>query len=80
MLDEQEDTRIYKVVVNAEEQYSVWFDGRQNPLGWTDVGKTGTKQERLNHIKEIWTDITPLSVRMQLKKGRSDQPSQGASS
>jgi len=65
---EAEDNRTYKVVVNHEEQYSIWFSERPNPLGWNDVGKSGTKQECLNYIKEVWLDITPLSVRKQMQQ------------
>jgi len=67
-IDEKEDIRNYKVVVNHEEQYSIWFAERKTPSGWTEVGKVGTKQECLGYIKEIWTDITPLSVRRQMEK------------
>ena len=42
--DEREDTTIYKVVMNHEEQYSIWPADRENALGWTDAGKSGTKQ------------------------------------
>lgn len=66
-ITESEDTREYKVVINHEEQYSIWFANRPNPLGWTDVGKSGSKEECLSHIKEVWTDITPLSVRKRLQ-------------
>ena len=61
--DEQEDTTIYKVVVNHEEQYSIWPSYRDNPLGWTDAGKTGLKDECLAYIKDVWTDMRPLSLR-----------------
>lgn len=61
--DEQDDTTIYKVVVNHEEQYSVWPEYKANPLGWRDVGKTGLKPECLEYIKEVWTDMRPLSLR-----------------
>jgi len=61
--DEREDTTIYKVVVNAEEQYSVWPVDRENALGWNDAGKSGTKAECLAYIKEVWTDMRPLSLR-----------------
>ena len=64
--NDREDTRIYRVVINHEEQYSIWFAERPIPLGWKDVGKTGTKRECLDYIKEVWTDITPLSVRKQM--------------
>ncbi len=60
---DQEDTRIYKVVLNHEEQYSIWPVDRDNALGWRDAGKIGTKAECLSHIKEVWTDMRPLSLR-----------------
>ena len=37
--DEREDTTIYKVVVNHEEQYSIWPAERENAWGWSDAGK-----------------------------------------
>jgi MbtH protein len=58
-----EDTQTYKVVVNHEEQYSIWPADRTNPAGWTDVGKTGLKAECLAYIEEVWTDMRPLSLR-----------------
>ncbi|MEH2128451.1 MbtH family protein [Nostoc sp.] len=63
-----EDTTIYKVVVNHEEQYSIWFVERENPLGWTDAGKSGLKSECLEYIKEVWTDMRPLSLRKQMEE------------
>ena len=64
--DDTEDNTIYKVVVNHEEQYSIWPADRENPLGWKDVGKSGSKTECLACIKEVWTDMRPLSVRNQM--------------
>ena len=58
-----DETRDFKVVVNHEEQYSIWPVERENPLGWRDAGKTGKKQECLEYIKEVWTDMRPLSLR-----------------
>jgi MbtH protein len=58
-----EDTIVYKVVVNHEEQYSIWPADRENPLGWRDAGKAGTKRDCLAHIEEVWTDMTPRSLR-----------------
>jgi MbtH protein len=60
---EKEDTTIYKVVVNQEEQYSIWPVDRENPFGWRDAGKSGPKAECLAYIKEVWTDMRPLSLR-----------------
>ena len=56
--DEQDKT-IYKVVVNREEQYSIWPADRENALGWSDAGKTGTKQECLAYIEQTWIDKRP---------------------
>lgn len=64
--DEQEDKRQYKVVLNHEEQYSIWFAERENPKGWRDAGKSGNKQECLAYIKEVWTDMRPLSLRLKM--------------
>ena len=61
------DNDMMKVVVNHEGQYSLWPADRDPPLGWNAVGFTGTKEECLAQIKEIWTDMTPLSLR----RGRS---------
>ena len=68
-MDEKEDLTSYKVVVNHEEQYSIWPADRYNPLGWTDAGKSGTKAECLAFIKEVWTDMRPLSVRRLMEEG-----------
>lgn len=66
--EEREDNTIYKVVVNHEEQYSIWPADRENALGWTDAGKTGTKAECLDYIKEVWTDMRPLSLRKKMEE------------
>lgn len=65
-MSEGEDTLQYKVVVNHEEQYSIWPADRENPLGWQDAGKTGTKAECLSHIEQVWTDLRPLSLRKRM--------------
>jgi MbtH protein len=57
-----------KVVVNHEEQYSVWPADRDLPLGWRDAGKQGTKAECLAYIEEVWTDMRPLSLRRKMDK------------
>ncbi|WP_414582632.1 MbtH family protein [Scytonema sp. PCC 10023] len=66
--DDKEDTTIYKVVVNHEEQYSIWPLDRENPLGWKDTGKNGPKQECLDYFKEVWTDMRPLSLRKKMQE------------
>ena len=63
-----EDTITYRVVMNHEEQYSIWSVHREIPAGWTDVGRTGSKKECLDYIEEVWTDMRPLSVRKQMER------------
>ncbi|BAT56835.1 MbtH domain-containing protein (plasmid) [Nostoc sp. NIES-3756] len=66
--EKTEDTTIYKVVVNHEEQYSIWPAGRENALGWRDAGRSGLKAECLEYIKEVWTDMKPLSLRQKMEE------------
>ena len=65
-MDETEDKTTYKVVVNHEEQYSIWPADRAHALGWRDAGKTGDKSECLAFIKSVWTDMRPLSLRKKM--------------
>jgi len=65
--EEHEDIRRYTVVVNHEEQYSIWFADQEIPAGWREVGKVGSKAECLEYIGEIWTDMRPLSLRKQME-------------
>ena len=66
MFEEFSDQMEYKVVINHEEQYSLWPVGRENPLGWKDAGRTGTKKACLTYIEEVWTDMRPLSVHSEM--------------
>ena len=66
--DDAQDTTVYKVVVNHEEQYSIWPLDRENPLGWRDGGKSGSKDECLAYIKDVWTDMRPLSLRQRMEE------------
>lgn len=63
MREENDDRTLYKVIVNAEEQYCIWLSYRENAAGWKDVGKSGTKDECLAYIKEVWTDMRPRSLK-----------------
>ncbi len=51
------------VLINHEEQYAIWPAGKPVPTNWRSTGMTGTKDECLAHIRNIWTDMRPLSVR-----------------
>jgi MbtH protein len=68
-MEDQEDSRTYTVVINDEEQYSIWFTDRNLPPGWQEIGKQGTKSECLAYIDEIWTDMRPLSLRKRMAEG-----------
>jgi MbtH protein len=63
-----DDDTQYAVVINHEEQYSIWPVDREVPLGWKAVGKEGTKQECLDYIEEVWTDMRPLSLRKKMEE------------
>ena len=65
-VDDDAEIGTYKVVLNDEEQYSIWPAERQNPPGWRDGGKTGSKKECLAYIDEVWTDMRPLSLRKRM--------------
>jgi uncharacterized protein YbdZ (MbtH family) len=71
---EDEDKTIYKVVVNHEEQYSIWPEYKENPRGWSDGGKVGTKAECLAYIKEVWSDMRPLSLRKKMEEMAQNPP------
>lgn len=61
--EEKEDTTTYVVVVNHEEQFSIWPEAKELPKGWRAAGKSGPKAECLAWVREHWTDMTPLSLR-----------------
>ncbi len=68
MSADDKDEDLYRVVVNHEEQYSIWPLEKENAPGWRDEGKTGTKAECLAHIKEVWTDMRPRSLREKMDR------------
>ncbi|MGI5203986.1 MbtH family protein [Spirillospora sp. CA-108201] len=63
---DDDDERTYRVVINHEEQYSIWPEDREIPPGWRAEGTQGTKPECLAHIDQAWTDMRPLSLRRQM--------------
>ena len=62
---------LYNVVMNQEEQYSVWPVDREIPLGWKSAGRSGTREDCLKYIEEVWTDMRPLSLRKAMEESRS---------
>jgi uncharacterized protein YbdZ (MbtH family) len=71
---DEEDSGVYKVVVNHEEQYSIWPVDRENPAGWSNAGKEGPKAECLAHIETVWTDMRPLSLRKRMEELARNPP------
>ncbi|MER7004762.1 MbtH family NRPS accessory protein [Dactylosporangium sp. NPDC000555] len=65
-MSETDDAREYLVVLNDEEQYSIWLGDKPLPSGWRAEGTRGTKDACLDHIERVWTDMRPLSVRKRL--------------
>lgn len=66
---EEDEKVIYRVVVNHEEQYSIWPEHKKIPAGWRAVGKSGKKADCLAYINEVWTDMRPLSLRKKMEPG-----------
>ena len=66
--DDREHNTNYRVVVNHEGQYSIWPAERENPVGWRDAAKSGSKAECLDYINEVWTDMRPLTLRKSMEK------------
>jgi len=74
MRTDDEDDRAYKVVVNDEEQYSIWLADRANAPGWKDAGKAGSKADCLAFIRDTWTDMRPKSLRAKMEELAKNPP------
>ncbi|MFI6207795.1 MbtH family protein [Streptomyces sp. NPDC051041] len=71
MAEERDDDQTYHVVINEEEQYSIWWADRELPAGWRAEGTTGSRAACLAHIDEMWTDMRPLSLRRRMEERAS---------
>jgi MbtH protein len=71
------EDEIFRVLVNHEEQYSLWPEWKPVPAGWNDVGVVGDKKTCLAHIDKVWTDMRPRSLREWM--AQQDQSTQGTS-
>lgn len=67
-MTEPSETRVFRVVVNDDEQYSIWPADKALPNGWSPVGTEGPKRTCLKYIQKVWTDMRPRSVRQQLER------------
>ncbi len=71
-MNEDDDNKKYRLLVNDEEQYSLWSDSIPIPKGWREV-KGGTKKECLDHANEVWTDMRPLSLRQKMDASANEK-------
>jgi MbtH protein len=74
-MSEEQREIVYTVLVNHEEQYSLWPQHKDVPAGWRAVGKEGSKEECSKYVDEVWTDMRPLSLRKRMAEGRVDEVS-----
>jgi MbtH protein len=71
--EQNDDARTYTVLVNEEEQYSLWLADLAVPAGWRAAGKVGSKQECLDYVRAVWTDMRPLSLRKAMGQPKTGQ-------
>jgi MbtH protein len=74
--ESNEQVSLFKAVKNGEEQYSILPKNQENPLGWFDAGKEGSRQEVLEFIEANWTDMRPLSLRQSMDIRGDSSPHQ----
>lgn len=65
------DKTVFQVVINGEEQYSIWPDYKAIPAGWKAVGVSGDKPTCLAHIESVWTDMRPKSLRQAMAEAQT---------
>ena len=63
---DEEETSVCQIVINYEEQYSIWLATDPPPEGWRPVGPKGPKAECLAYIQKVWTDMRPASLRREM--------------
>jgi MbtH protein len=66
--DDQDADTVYVVLVNDEEQYSLWLKDQPIPRGWRGTGREGTRQQCGDYVREVWTDMRPLSLRRNMSQ------------
>jgi MbtH protein len=64
----QDDENTYRVVMNDEEQYSIWWADRELPKGWHEEGTKGSKEACLAHIDRVWVDMRPRTLRERMSQ------------
>lgn len=74
MFNNEENAITYIVVMNHEEQYSIWPEEKALPPGWKNTGKAGSKEDCLKYIETVWVDMRPLSLRTKMQAEKSGDP------
>jgi MbtH protein len=69
-MNDEDDTHVYTVLVNGEEQYCLWDADLPIPQGWSATGPRGSKSACLDHVSKVWTDMRPLSLRNAITTAR----------
>jgi MbtH protein len=69
--NEDDQQQVFEVVLNHEDQYSIWPADREIPRGWRAAGKQGKKEQCLAYIEEVWVDMRPLSLRKIMDREKS---------
>ncbi|NEC91733.1 MbtH family NRPS accessory protein [Streptomyces sp. SID12501] len=59
----EDDSADYLVLVNNEQQHSIWPSGLGIPIGWTAVCEARPRQECLEYVETHWTDMRPAGIR-----------------
>lgn len=67
-MDQVENETLYVVVVNGEEQYSIWPANKDIPKGWRQVGERKEKDACLGYIGSVWTDMRPKSLQESMRR------------
>jgi MbtH protein len=65
--EHDDDNRVYVVLINDEEQYSLWPRNKEVPAGWRSVDVSGSREECMKYVDETWTDMRPKSLRLRME-------------
>jgi uncharacterized protein YbdZ (MbtH family) len=65
-----DDNGSFFVLVNDEEQHSLWPTFAEIPAGWQVVYGEADRAACLEYIEQNWPDIRPKSLRQRLAKGQ----------
>ncbi|WP_394537192.1 MbtH family protein [Lysobacter enzymogenes] len=67
-MSEPDSSEDFIVLINDEEQYSLWSQSIPVPSGWRVAHGPAVRQACLDYVDEVWKDLTPRSVRLRLQQ------------